>query len=505
MCLFSEEGPGRPGRRSPSNALWCLVFEPGEVDPAEIGEQVTRGVVLGQRDLLVVLIEDLRVEPEAPQLLDEDLEGLRDARGVDLLALHDRLVGLDAPEDVVRLHGQQLLEDVRGPVGLERPHLHLAESLAAELRLATQRLLRDEAVRTGRPGVDLVLDEVVELQHVDLADGDGPVEQLAGAAVAQLDLAVLRQVVVAVPVHARLLERLADLALRRAVEDGRRGLVAHRPERPAEVRLEDLADVHAARHAERVEQDVDGGAVRQVRHVLDGQDLGDDALVAVAAGHLVADRHLALLRDRDADQAVHARLEVVVPLAAELADLHDLAALAVREAERGVLHLARLLAEDRAEQALLRGQLGLALGRDLADQDVAGADLGADVDNPLLVEVLQGLLADVRDVARDLLGAQLRVPRLDLVLLDVDAREQVVADEAIADDDRVLVVPALPAHERHEDVPAERELALARRRAVGDGLAGLDPLAEVDDRALVDAGALVAADELLQPVLVEVA
>src|SRR5690349_12368946 len=43
-----------------------LVLEPGEVDPAEVGEQVAGGVVLGQRDLLVVLIEDLRVEPEAP-------------------------------------------------------------------------------------------------------------------------------------------------------------------------------------------------------------------------------------------------------------------------------------------------------------------------------------------------------------------------------------------------------------------------------------------------------
>ena len=198
----------------------------------------------------------------------------------------------------------------------------------------------------------------------------------------------------------------------------------------------------------------------------------------MAAGHLVADRDLALLGDRHPDQAVHARLEVVVPLAAELADLHDLAALAVRQAERGVLHLAGLLAEDRAQQALLRGQLGLALGRDLADQDVAGADLGADVDDPLLVEVLEGLLADVRDVARDLLGAQLGVPRLDLVLLDVDAGEQVVADEAVADDDRVLVVAALPAHERHEDVPAERELAALGGAGVGDRVALLDPLAD---------------------------
>src|SRR4051812_18640109 len=500
-----REGTGPAGRRSPSNALWCLVFEPGEVDPAEIREQVAGGVVLGERDLLVVLIEDLRVEPEAPQLLDEDLERLRDPRGLDLLALDDGLVRLDAPEDVVRLHGQQLLEDVGGAVGLQCPDLHLAEPLAAELRLATQRLLRDEAVRAGGPGVDLVLDEVVELEHVDLADGDRAVEQLARAAVAELDLAVLRQVRVTVPVHARLLERLADLALRRAVEDGRRGLVAHRPERPAEVRLEDLADVHAARHAERVEQDVDRGAVRQVRHVLDGQHLGDDALVAVTAGHLVADRHLALLGDRHADQAVHARLEVVVPLAAELADLHDLAALAVGEAERGVLHLACLLAEDRAEQALLRRQLGLALGRHLADQDVAGADLGADVDDPLLVEVLEGLLADVRDVARDLLGAQLGVPRLDLVLLDVDAGEQVVAHEAVADHDRVLVVAALPAHERHEDVPAERELAALGRAGVRDGVAILDALADGDDRALVDAGALVAPDELEELVLVELA
>ena len=41
---------------------------------------------------------------------------------------------------------------------------------------------------------------------------------------------------------------------------------------PAEVRLEDLPDVHAARHAERVEHEVDRRAVLQVRHVLFRQD-----------------------------------------------------------------------------------------------------------------------------------------------------------------------------------------------------------------------------------------
>src|SRR4029453_15743861 len=155
----------------------------------------------------------------------------------------------------------------------------------------------------------------------------------------------------------------------------------------------------------------------------------------------------------------------------------DLAALAVGQAQRAVLHLAGLLTEDRPEEPLLGRQLGLALGRDLADEDVAGADLGADVDDALLVEVLEGLLADVRDVTRDLLGTELRVARLDLVLLDVDAREEVVADKAVADDDRVLVVAALPAHERDQHVAPEGELALLGRRAVGDRLAVGDPLA----------------------------
>src|SRR5699024_10774868 len=106
--------------------------------------------------------------------------------------------------------------------------------------------------------------------------------------------------------------------------------------------------------------------------------------------------------------------------------------------------LARLLAEDRAEQSLLRRQLGLTLRRDLADEEVAVADLGTDADDAALVEVGEDVVGDVRDVPGDLLRAELRVPGVDLVLLDVDRGEDVVLDETLAEDDRVLVVVALP-------------------------------------------------------------
>jgi hypothetical protein len=93
------------------------------------------------------------------------------------------LVDLGAALDIVALDRQQLLQHVGRAVGFQAPDLHLAEALTTRPRLAAQRLLRDQAVRTRRAGVDLVIHQVVQLEHVDEADRDRLVERLARAAV----------------------------------------------------------------------------------------------------------------------------------------------------------------------------------------------------------------------------------------------------------------------------------------------------------------------------------
>ena len=102
--------------------------------------------------------------------LREHVEAGRRAGFERVLALDHRFVNLGAAFDVVALDGQQLLQDVGGAVGFQRPHFHLAEPLAAEAGLAAQRLLRDQRVRAGGAGVHLVVDQVVQLEHVDVAD-----------------------------------------------------------------------------------------------------------------------------------------------------------------------------------------------------------------------------------------------------------------------------------------------------------------------------------------------
>src|SRR6185436_1705425 len=132
------------------------------------------------------------VDSQRLQLLYEHVEGLRNSRLGKVLSLHDRLVNSAAAVHIVRLDGENLLQRVCSAVSLECPHFHFSETLAAELCLTGERLLRDEGVGSDAPRVNLVVHQVRELEHVDLAHGDRVREQLSGPAIAQPDLSACR-------------------------------------------------------------------------------------------------------------------------------------------------------------------------------------------------------------------------------------------------------------------------------------------------------------------------
>ena len=272
---------------------------------------------------------------------------------------------------------------------------------------------------------------------------------------------------------------------------------------PAEVGFEHLAEVHPGRHADRVKDDVQRPAIRHERQVFLGQYLGDDALVTVAARHLVALGDLAGLRDPYAHHGDDAGRQLVSLFLHEHAHVYDLTVLAVRDPERRVLYVPGFLSEYRPEQLLLGGQFSLALRSDLADQNVAWVYPCADANDAHFVEVAEAFLAHVRDVACDLFRSQLCFSCFDLVLFYVDRSETIVFDQRLADDDGVLVVVAFPTHEADQEVLSESQLAIFGRRTVGEGVAFSDDITLADDGVLVNASPLVGADKLDQREVVD--
>ena len=110
----------------------------------------------------------------------------------------------------------------------------------------------------------------------------------------------------------------------------------------------DLAEVHSRGHTQRVEDDIDRGSIRHERHIFHRENLGDNTLISVTAGHLVTHGDLAALSHVHAHGFVDVVGKLVVVLGGELADANHNTGLAVRHAQRGIANFLGLLSKDGA-------------------------------------------------------------------------------------------------------------------------------------------------------------
>ena len=137
----------------------------------------------------------------------------------------------------------------------------------------------------------------------------------------------------------------------------------------------------------RLERERDRLPVEQLAQLVVAHFVDADLLLALEPAHL-ADALAAILLD---DLVLDAR-----------EDLHvdDDAFHSRRNLERRVLHVLRLLTEDRGEELLFGRKLRLALRRDLADEDVARLHVRADAHDAALVEVDAALSSATFGISR---------------------------------------------------------------------------------------------------------
>src|SRR3989338_4908820 len=89
----------------------------------------------------------LDVKRETAYLVRKHGERRRGTGMIDGLALDYGVEGGRATLDIVGLDSEHLPERVVRAIAEKCPHFHLAEALAAVLRLAAERLLSDERIR----------------------------------------------------------------------------------------------------------------------------------------------------------------------------------------------------------------------------------------------------------------------------------------------------------------------------------------------------------------------
>src|SRR6266850_7687827 len=138
---FRSLTASRPRKRAPR----ATGNGPDALDPRFRGGDDQRQKDSRGRVSVAALLE-LDVETKRTKLFDQHVERFGDAGLKIVIASDNRLVDFGPAGYVVRLDRQHLLQRVGRAIGFQRPNFHLPETLTAELGLAAERLLGDEAV-----------------------------------------------------------------------------------------------------------------------------------------------------------------------------------------------------------------------------------------------------------------------------------------------------------------------------------------------------------------------
>ena len=218
--------------------------------------------------------------------------------------------------------------------------------------------------------------------------------------------------------------------------------------------------------------------------------------------HLIPHGYLSLLGDIDTNRHVDPRRELITVLPRKYFGIDDNTVLSVGHLQGSIPHFSRFLAEDRAQQSLLGRQLRLALRRHFADQNITGAHLRADADDPVAVQIFQRIVTHAGHILCDALCSQLRIAGLRLILFNMNGCIDILSHQPFADQDRILVVVTFPGHKTDQRVFAQRQLALCRGGTVRDHLPRLYMIALFHDRLLVITVGLVASHKLCQMILI---
>ncbi len=265
------------------------------------------------------------------------------------------------------------------------------------------------------------------------------------------------------------------------------------------MRLQNLTDIHAARHAERIEHDIDRLTVFQIGHVFHRHDAADDTLVAVASGHLVAGLKLALHGHENLDHLHDAGRKLVATL--KLVDLvgkarfQALLAFVVLLLQRLDLGL-RLLVGQRDLPPLAVAKLVEIGLRDLAlafDSLGPGSDLLAEKDfGKTAIDVAVENAEFVVAVFRETLDFLALDRHRALVLVDTVTVEHAHFDDRTGDTRRqakrrIAHVRSLFAEDRAKQLLFRRHRAFALRRDLADeNIAGVHFRADIDDAGFVE-------------------
>ena len=162
-----------------------------------------------------------------------------------------------------------------------------------------------------------------------------------------------------------------------------------------------------------------------------------------------------------------------------------------RNLKRGVLDITGLVSEDCTEQFFLGSRVCFAFRCDFSNQYVAFLDFSTDTDDTVLIEILDGIVADIGDITCEFLSATLSFTHLGSEFLDMDGGENILAHDTLGNHYGVLEVITLPRHKGHHHVATQSQFTALCGIAFAEYLSLADFVALAHNWTQVDGSTVI--------------
>ena len=140
----------------------------------------------------------------------------------------------------------------------------------------------------------------------------------------------------------------------------------------------------------------------------------------MTTGHLVTNRNLTFLSNINTYCLIYTRRQLIAVLSCKYFGIYNNTIFSVRNLKGSITNFSCFLTKDCTKKTLFCCQFCLSLRSNFTNEDITGTNLCTDTDDTTLIQILECIIANTRNVSGDLFRSQLGVTGLCLILLDMN-------------------------------------------------------------------------------------
>ena len=152
----------------------------------------------------------------------------------------------------------------------------------------------------------------------------------------------------------------------------------------------------------------------------------------MTTSHLITNRNLTFLSDINTNRLIYSRRQLIAVLSCKYFGIYNNTIFSVRNLKGSITNFSCFLTEDRTKKTLFCCQFCLSLRSNFTNEDITGTNLCTDTDDTTLIQILECIIANTRNISCDLFRSKFGITGFCFIFLHMNRSIYIVLYKSFA-------------------------------------------------------------------------